>query len=230
MKLLLFVKGLDEVVDVLEDFPGDVAFEAAHDFSFALAFERAAETYQDGLRRAREARNLEREAMIMANLAVLAHAGAGPGHADELLEAIELYRRSYLLQEELGASGAIMTLCNLAQALVEAGEIDEASEYATRALRDSHAYQIAPARAIAVIVHAQLAIAGGKVARGLEILGAMRSDPRSPDILSQGELARVLAIHGIPLDQATTGLARGRELDLDALTEELLNGGTTRTD
>ena len=42
MKLLLFVKGLDEIVEVSEDFPRDVAFQAAHDLSFALAFEGAA--------------------------------------------------------------------------------------------------------------------------------------------------------------------------------------------
>ena len=42
MKLLSFVKGSDDVVEVLEDFPCDVAFQAADDFSFALAFDAAA--------------------------------------------------------------------------------------------------------------------------------------------------------------------------------------------
>ncbi|MFT6392247.1 MAG: hypothetical protein ACJA14_001767, partial [Ilumatobacter sp.] len=41
MKLLLFVKGLDEIVEILEDLSRDVAFQAAHDLSFALAFEGA---------------------------------------------------------------------------------------------------------------------------------------------------------------------------------------------
>ena len=41
MKLLLPVKGLDEFVEVSEDFSGDVALQAAHDLSFALAFEGA---------------------------------------------------------------------------------------------------------------------------------------------------------------------------------------------
>ena len=42
MKLLLVVKGLDEVVEVSEDLSGDVALQAADDLSFALAFERSA--------------------------------------------------------------------------------------------------------------------------------------------------------------------------------------------
>lgn len=36
------------------------------------------------------------------------------------------YRETLSLQEELGTSGAVITLGNLAQALVEAGEVDEA--------------------------------------------------------------------------------------------------------
>jgi hypothetical protein len=35
MKLLLLVKGLDEVVEIVEDFSGDAAFRAADDLSFA---------------------------------------------------------------------------------------------------------------------------------------------------------------------------------------------------
>ena len=42
MKLHLFVKGLDEIVDISEDLSRDAAFQAAHDLSFALAFEGAA--------------------------------------------------------------------------------------------------------------------------------------------------------------------------------------------
>lgn len=42
MKLLLFVKGSDDVVEVLEDFPCDVALQAADYLSFGLAFDAAA--------------------------------------------------------------------------------------------------------------------------------------------------------------------------------------------
>ncbi len=42
MKLLSFAKGLDDVVEVLKDFSCDVALQAAHDLSFAAAFESAA--------------------------------------------------------------------------------------------------------------------------------------------------------------------------------------------
>ncbi len=50
MKLLLFVKRLDEVVQVSEDLPRDVALQAAHDLSFALAFEGAASDVGAGSR------------------------------------------------------------------------------------------------------------------------------------------------------------------------------------
>ncbi|MFT6762699.1 MAG: hypothetical protein ACJAXA_001350 [Candidatus Aldehydirespiratoraceae bacterium] len=55
MKLLLFVKGLDEIVEVAEDFPHDVALQATHDLSFALAFEGAASDVGAGSRVGRHA-------------------------------------------------------------------------------------------------------------------------------------------------------------------------------
>ena len=41
MWLLLPVKWLDEFVEISEDLSGDVVLQAAHDLSFALAFEGA---------------------------------------------------------------------------------------------------------------------------------------------------------------------------------------------
>ena len=160
--------------------------------------------------------------MLMANLAAIAHMGAGNGDDHKLKEAIGLYRDTYHLQEELGASGAIMTLANLAQALVEAGQLDEGAEQAHRALRRSSIRQLAAERGIATIVHAQLEIARGDVDRGLAILGAIKANERSYDMRADGEFARVLALYNIDPEAAAPKIERGAALDLDTLIEELL--------
>ena len=169
-------------LDVLNTLASTYAVTGDHETASVIA--------REGLRLARDVGNMERESMLMANLAAIAHMGAGNGDDHKLKEAIGLYRDTYHLQEELGASGAIMTLANLAQALVEAGQLDEGAEQAHRALRRSSIRQLAAERGIATIVHAQLEIARGDVDRGLAILGAIKANERSYDMRADGEFAR----------------------------------------
>jgi class 3 adenylate cyclase/tetratricopeptide (TPR) repeat protein len=198
-----------------------ITLAGAHNFDGGSE-DKATEMYLQAMELARDIGNVEREAILMGNLAVLAHIAAGVGEEHRLDEAIELYRTAYLLQEQLGTRGAITTLGNLAQALVEAGRLDEASKCAHRALRDSSAQRLAGDRAIAVIVHGQIAMARGDVALGLAIFGAIEHDGRSSDVVAQGELARVLAAYDIPDDEVAAGMKRGSDRDLDELVVELL--------
>lgn len=201
----------------------DVLITLAGAHAFAGNTGTASGMYRQGLELARRVGNLERQAILMGNVAALEHAAAENRSDTRLRDAIGLYRETLSLQEELGTSGAIMTLGNLAQALVEAGNVDEASACAARALHASSTRRLSAERAIALLVHAEIAIARGHIERGLEILGAVAADPRTHDITAHGELQRVLGLFHITADTATAGMQRGGELDLDALTEEVLD-------
>lgn len=192
------------------------------------------ENLQQALALAQAMGNLEREAVVLTNLGVIAHLRADTGDGDRhYTEAIELYCRSHALYVDLGLyEAAAQVLVNLAQAEIEVGDRDAAGVHAIESLALNVRAGADSRVMFVLLVCAQIAVADGDAVRGLQLIGLVRADHRcSHDDL--GEIDRILsgyrdatdsgAAFGLSDDEVERALASGARLDFDTVVGGLLH-------
>jgi tetratricopeptide (TPR) repeat protein len=177
--------------------------------------------FSDGLALARRIGDTTNEVRFLDNEAVQAHLRARRDGGDYGI-VVERYRVCRDRRRTIGLAYGT-SLANLAQAETEAGQLTEATRSVHEALRIAW-YQQAPADwAFALIVLAQLAIAGGRQREGLALLGAVLEAQGTPSL--HDELDGILALYQVSPAAAERGMAAGLRVDLEQLVETLVAGG-----
>ena len=173
---------------------------------------------------ARRIGNHLREAVLLNTQGALAHLRSTVDGTGDLGPAIDLYRRSADLSEELGFEvGLTDARINLAQAEIEAGQLDEGAAHARSCLELAWRRGRYPDAGFAVLVLAQATIAEGDERRGLEIMASVLHDPRTPD--QTDEVVRILGTLGLDQVAAEKIFAKETSASLEDLVPTLLAAG-----
>jgi hypothetical protein len=181
-------------------------------------FAEAARLNDEALALARRMGDLRGEAIILGNQAADAHIRARHGDGD-YGTVIALHRASYDRLQRLGLP-VVNPLCNLAQAEIEAGWMEQARRDAHVALELAWNARSPTEWIFCLIVFGQLAITEGDVDGGLAILGAVVASAGTPFL--RQEVDDVLGVLGIESQTAQRGMRAGEELDLERLVADLL--------
>jgi tetratricopeptide (TPR) repeat protein len=174
--------------------------------------------YEEGLALARRVGDTSGEWMLVQNQAVLAHLEARAGRTD-YARVLELYRSSLDRRRRLGLPH-ILGLANLAQAQIEAGQLEEGRRNASEALRIGWNRHDPLDWTIALIALAQIALANGQLDEGLTILGAVLAERRTPSL--EREVDAVIDFHGIDRSTAVTAMTGAASTDVAAIVGQLL--------
>jgi tetratricopeptide (TPR) repeat protein len=174
--------------------------------------------YEDGLALARRVGDTSGEWMLLQNQAVLAHLEARAGRTD-YARVLELYRSSLERRRRLGLPH-ILILANLAQAQVEAGQLEDGRRNAREALRIGWNRHDPLDWTIALITLAQIALTYDQLDEGLTILGAVLAQRRTPSL--EREIDAVLDFHGIDRSTAVKGMTEAASTDLAAIVGQQL--------
>jgi tetratricopeptide (TPR) repeat protein len=180
--------------------------------------------FSDGLALARRIGDTTNEVRFLDNEAVQAHLRARRDGGDYGL-VVERYRACRDRRRTSGLSYG-SSLANLAQAETEAGQLTEATRSVHEALRIAWQQQAPADWAFALIVLAQLAVAGGRQREGLGLLGAVLAAQGTPSL--HDELDGILALYQLSPATAGRGMAAGLRVDLEQLVETLVAGGPER--
>lgn len=175
--------------------------------------------YEEALALARRVGDTSGEWMLLQNQAVLAHLEARAGRTD-YTRVLELYRSSLDHRRRLGLP-YILSLANLAQAEVEAGNLDDGRRDARESLRIGWNRHDPLDWTISLITFAQLAFVTGELTDGLTTLGAIRAERGTPSI--QREIDAVLAFHGIDPTTAERLMATASGANVATIVDRLLD-------
>jgi class 3 adenylate cyclase/tetratricopeptide (TPR) repeat protein len=174
--------------------------------------------FEEGLAFARRIGDTASEARILLNGAVSAHVVVREEHGD-YAPVLDRYRTSLEHHRRLGLS-PVAALTNLAQAEVEAGVLDEGTAHAREALQHAWRRHNPIDWTLCLVVFAQIAIRSGRRDEGLQLLGAVLAERRTPSL--EREVEAVIAFHGIDEPTATEVMATADGVDLEAVIEDLL--------
>jgi predicted ATPase/class 3 adenylate cyclase len=142
-------------------------------------------------------------------------------------EAEGCYREVLALTNATGdARTHAIAVINLGMASLGQGQDGAAWGYLRDGLRESRAIQVTPEVMYVLAVMAQLSVRGGQAQRAAELLGLVLTHP-STDKEGREEAQPALeALRRIlPAEELEAALARGAELDLDQMVEEILAEG-----
>jgi hypothetical protein len=129
-----------------------------------------------------------------------------------------MYRR-VLRRSEASQFPASPTAINVAQAEVEAGDVDAGEQHALDDLRRAHRRGLHPEIAFAVMVLGQAALARGETARGLQLIAAAAVGGGSQ---AAQEIDEVLDMYDVDAETLPV-VARSDVEPLDTLVERILD-------
>lgn len=175
--------------------------------------------YEEGLALARRVGDTSGEWMLLQNQAVLAHLEARAGRTS-YERVLELYRSSLDRRRRLGLP-YVLSLANLAQAEIEAGQLEVGEQDAREALRIGWSRHDPLDWTIAIIALAQVRLASDRLDDGLAILRGVLAHRRTPSV--ELEIDAVLGFHGVDRSLAATVTRDASGIDLAAVVARLLD-------
>jgi tetratricopeptide (TPR) repeat protein len=189
--------------------------------SHRAEIELARACYADNLALALEMGDRLREAQALNNLGVMAYDEG----AHE--EARAYYEQSVVIDEEMGNRiGTAIALSNLAEVCIAQGQDSAAWDYTRRALREEWDMQDTPHTLSSLVYVAHLHARAGKPERGAELLGlALRHPASYSEVERDAQPVLKLLREALGAEKLEPALARGAELDLDQVVEEILGDG-----
>ena len=173
--------------------------------------------YEQGVALARRTGDIRSELLFSQNLAARAHADARRGRRP-YSDVLAMYRR-VLRRSEASQFPASPTAINVAQAEVEAGDVDAGEQHALDDLRRAHRRGLHPEIAFAVMVLGQAALARGETARGLQLIAAAAVGGGSQ---AAQEIDEVLDMYDVDAETLPV-VARSDVEPLDTLVERILD-------
>jgi tetratricopeptide (TPR) repeat protein len=181
-------------------------------------FEQARGYYTANLALARELGDRFRTAQALNNL------GETAREEGAYEEARALYEQCQVICEESGDRvGVALTLGNLGSVCISQGQEESAWDYVRRALREDVAMQDTP-HAVTALVHvSHLRVRAGQPERGAELLGLALHHPASySEVERDAQPVLALLREALPAEELEAALARGAELELEQVVEEIL--------
>jgi len=186
---------------------------------FSKDYARAQQLYEQCLALARKVGNREREATALSNL------GANATYQGEHQAAIRYTEAALTIQREIGDKvGLIISVGNLADSCLEIGDPDQALPFLREAINLARQMESAAWQLANVIYIAQLRIAQGDIEAALPLLGLVRHHPAASAENRAVRVDEILdKVRGTRSEaELETGLAQGKDLDVDAVVEAFL--------
>jgi non-specific serine/threonine protein kinase len=186
---------------------------------FIKDYAKAQQLYEQCLALARRVGNREREATALSNL------GANATYQGDHQAAIRYTEAALTIQREIGDKvGMIISVGNLADSCLEIGAPDQALPFLREAINLARQME-SPAWLLANVIYiAQLRIAQGDIDAALPLLGLVRYHPAASAENRAVRVDEILdKVRGTRSEvEIETGLARGKDLDVDAVVEAFL--------
>jgi tetratricopeptide (TPR) repeat protein len=159
-----------------------------------------------------------REAQALNNLGVLAY------DQGAYEEARAYYEQCLVIDEEMGNRiGAAIALSNLAEVCIAQGQDSAAWDYTRRGMREEWAMQDTPHTLTSLVHVAHLHARAGQPEQGAELLGlALRHPASYSEVQRDAQPVLKLLREKLGAEQLQAALARGAELDLEQVVEEIL--------
>jgi class 3 adenylate cyclase/tetratricopeptide (TPR) repeat protein len=167
--------------------------------------------------------NLVAQALAYTYLGIVIHLRGDVERDPALyLAAATQYERALALHRRLGQrTNEITDMVNLAQAYLRLGHDGDADVLLREALTAAVAVGLPPIQLLCILVEADLLLERGETDVGLAYLGMCQAHS-STGAIDRREIERILARMSLTPEQIESGLARGRDLDLDTVVHELL--------
>jgi predicted ATPase/DNA-binding SARP family transcriptional activator len=186
---------------------------------FIKDYAKAQQLYEQCLALARRVGNREREATALSNL------GANATYQGDHQAAIGYTEAALTIQREIGDKvGMIISAGNLADSCLEIGAPDQALPFLREAINLARQME-SPAWLLANVIYiAQLRIAQGDIDAALPLLGLVRHHPAASAENRAVRVDEILdKVRGTRSEaEIETGMARGKDLDVDAVIEAFL--------
>jgi class 3 adenylate cyclase/tetratricopeptide (TPR) repeat protein len=181
-------------------------------------FEEATSHFVANLALAREIGDRLREAQALNNLGEVAREEAA------YEEARDYYERCQVIFQEIGYRAAVaLALGNLGAVSIALGQHGAAWEYLRRALREAATIQDTPHVLADLVQVSNLRARAGQSERAAELLGLALHHPASySEIEREARPVLGLLSEALGPEQLEAALARGADLDLERVVEEIL--------
>jgi class 3 adenylate cyclase/tetratricopeptide (TPR) repeat protein len=212
---------------VARELLGLLAILAAMDGDLRGAIDHSAEALATAVRSG----DLEGQALAHSNIGVARHLlGDAEGSDDEYLAALDHYQQARALTGRLGRPLQVgMDAANIAQVRIRLGDDATARQLVREALIDVRRSGGTATLMFCVLAEADRRLTHGDVARGLELIGLVRSHPACTSD-NVDEIGRILGRTDLLPDDIAPALARGAGLDLAATVDQLVEELTDATD
>jgi predicted ATPase len=180
--------------------------------------ERAKASHTANLALAREMGDRFRMSQALNNLGEVAR------EQEAYEEARGFYEQCRVISEEIGdRPGIALVLANLGMVCIAQGQDAAASEYVQRALREDMAMQDTPHVVNDLVWIAHLRARAGQPQRAAELLGLALHHPASySEVERDAQPVLELLREELGAEELQAALARGAELDLEQVVEEIL--------